>query len=97
MATLEVQLLKRHLDIEGIPGKPEQKAQGQDQSPCIDEEVPVVQCGEDPHQQKDQAHSVAQKSHNEEKYTAPEMASCTRPAQEHCPGAAGGVQLRSWG
>lgn len=42
MASLKVQLFKRYLDIEGIPGEPEQQAQGQDQRSCVDKEVPVV-------------------------------------------------------
>jgi hypothetical protein len=49
MVKLQVQLLKRYLDVEGIPGNPEQQAKSQDQGSSVDQEVPVVECRKDSH------------------------------------------------
>ncbi|KAL0596826.1 hypothetical protein AAY473_032153 [Plecturocebus cupreus] len=96
MAKLQVQFLRGHLNVAGIPDDPEQKAERQDQGACVDKEVPVTQGCQDPHQQKDQADYVEQDGEDEEEHTAPRMASSPQTPQKHCPGGAGGAQLHSW-
>lgn len=96
-AKLQVQFLRRHLDVEGIPDDPEHQAESQDQGPRVDEEVPVTQHSEYPQQQEDQSQGIQQERDDEKEHTAPDMASPPRAPQEHCPGGAGGAQLHSRG
>lgn len=96
-AKLQVQFLKRFLDVEGIPADPEHEAESKDQGPRVDQEVPVIEGGEDAQQQKDQTRRVEQEGQGKKERAAPRVASSPPPPQEHCPGAAGGAQLRSGG
>ena len=82
-ARLQVQFLKRHLNVEGVPGDPEKQAESQDQGPRVDQEVPEVKGGEDAHEQKDQAHDVEQEGQAEEESTASEATRSPQLPLEH--------------
>lgn len=84
---LQVQLLKRQPDVEGVPDGPEQEAERHDQGPRVDQEVPVIERRKDAQEQEHQAQGVEQEGQDEEERTAPGAASSPGPPQEHGPGA----------